>query len=66
VIAQVEKAADVRVLVFQAEGRTFIAGADIHELKALTPETSLALAREGFAVDRKLAPLQGSLSGMAT
>ncbi len=47
VLSELEGRDDVRVVVFQAEGRTFIAGADIHELKALTPETALTLARDG-------------------
>lgn len=47
VISELEGRSDVRVVVFQAEGRTFIAGADIHQLSALTPDTALQMAREG-------------------
>lgn len=48
---------DVAVVVFQAEGRTFIAGADIQELSGLTPITAHALALEVHALFTRISRL---------
>jgi enoyl-CoA hydratase len=47
IVSQLESNAGVSVVVFEATGRTFIAGADINELKQLTPETAYSSSREG-------------------
>ena len=47
-----------RVAVFEADGRTFIAGADIKELRALNPETADALAREGQQLMQRISRLR--------
>ncbi|MCC7419619.1 MAG: enoyl-CoA hydratase/isomerase family protein [Planctomycetaceae bacterium] len=57
VIGELERMRDLRVVVFQSEGRTFIAGADIHELRALTPETALQVARQGQGLMQRVAAL---------
>lgn len=57
VIGELEQMRDLRVVVFQSEGRTFIAGADIHELRALTPESALQMARLGQGLMQRIAAL---------
>jgi enoyl-CoA hydratase/carnithine racemase len=57
VVADLESRRDVRVVVFAAEGRTFIAGADIHELKALAPDSALELARSGQRLMQRIGRL---------
>ena len=47
---ELESQPTVSVVVFEAAGRTFIAGADIHELMGLTPETAAGNSREGQAL----------------
>lgn len=47
VLDELEKADDLQVIVFEAEGRSFIAGADLNELKALDHRTAWAFARAG-------------------
>jgi enoyl-CoA hydratase/carnithine racemase len=47
----------LRVVVFQAEGRTFLAGADISELKELTRKSARRYAREGQRLFQKIAEL---------
>jgi enoyl-CoA hydratase/carnithine racemase len=47
----------VRVVVFQAEGRTFLAGADLKELKALTRRTARKYSREGQRLFQRIADL---------
>jgi len=48
---------DLSVVVFEATGRTFIAGADINELRALNTETAYENSREGQAMMRLIADL---------
>jgi len=48
---------DLSVVVFEATGRTFIAGADINELRALNPETAYENSREGQAVMGQISDL---------
>jgi enoyl-CoA hydratase/carnithine racemase len=57
VLAELEQAADCRVVVFEAEGRTFIAGADIKELQQLDYESGLAIARAGQRLMQRIANL---------
>jgi enoyl-CoA hydratase/carnithine racemase len=47
----------LRVVVFQAEGRTFLAGADISELKELTRKSARRYAREGQKLFQRIADL---------
>lgn len=50
ILDELEQRAEIRVVVFEAEGRVFIAGADINELIALTPENAAENSREGQAM----------------
>jgi enoyl-CoA hydratase len=47
----------LRVVVFQAEGRTFLAGADISELKELTRKSARRYAHEGQKLFQKIVEL---------
>ncbi|HVW02172.1 MAG TPA: enoyl-CoA hydratase/isomerase family protein [Planctomycetaceae bacterium] len=47
VLDELEKAEGLQVIVFEAEGRSFIAGADLNELKALDHRTAWTFARTG-------------------
>ncbi len=47
----------LRVVVFQAEGRTFLAGADLNELRALTRKSARRYAREGQRLFQRIAEL---------
>ena len=47
----------LRVVVFQADGRTFLAGADISELRELTRKSARRYAREGQRLFQKIAEL---------
>jgi enoyl-CoA hydratase len=57
VLAELEQAADCRVVIFDAEGRTFIAGADIKELEQLDYTSGLAIARAGQRLMLRIANL---------
>lgn len=57
VVDKLEDLADCRVVIFEAEGRTFIAGADIHELASLDAETGRELARAGQRLMNRIARL---------
>jgi enoyl-CoA hydratase len=57
VLAELEQAADCRVVIFEAEGRTFIAGADIKELEQLNYASGLAIARAGQRLMQRIANL---------
>lgn len=46
-----------RIVVFEARGRTFLAGADIQELKALTRATARKYSRAGQRLFQKIADL---------
>ena len=46
-VAEVAARDDLSVVVFESSGRTFIAGADINELRSLNPETAYENSREG-------------------
>jgi enoyl-CoA hydratase len=58
VVGKLEQAADCRIVVFEAQGRTFIAGADIQELSQLTAETAQSMAREAQQLVRKIENLK--------
>jgi len=45
-LMELESRPDCRVVVFEAAGRTFIAGADIKELQSLDPQSAVECARE--------------------
>ena len=47
----------VRIVVFEAQGRTFLAGADLAELKALNRKTARRFAREGQQLFQRIADL---------
>jgi enoyl-CoA hydratase/carnithine racemase len=47
----------VRIVVFEAQGRTFLAGADLAELKALNRKTARRFARVGQQLFQKIAEL---------
>lgn len=57
-IHQIEQRPDCRVVVFEADGRTFIAGADIRELQGLSASDSEALSRETHALFGRIEALQ--------
>lgn len=47
----------LRIVVFEAQGRTFLAGADLAELKALTRKSARRFAREGQQIFQRIADL---------
>jgi enoyl-CoA hydratase len=47
IIEQLHQTSTVSIVVFEATGQTFIAGADIKELKQLNPATAYESARQG-------------------
>lgn len=49
-VSELESRPDCRVVVFEAAGRTFIAGADIKELQSLDAESAAACARDAHAL----------------
>ncbi len=57
ILKQLDTETDCRVVVFEAEGRTFIAGADIHELRSLKFATGDQLACEGQQLMNRIAAL---------
>ena len=59
-LEELESRPAVSVVVFEAKGRTFIAGADIHELMALTPETAADNSREGQALMSRIERLSAT------
>lgn len=50
ILDELEQQSEISVVVFEAKGRVFIAGADINELIALTAETAADNSREGQAM----------------
>jgi enoyl-CoA hydratase/carnithine racemase len=56
-LTEIARHDDLSVVVFESTGRTFIAGADINELRALNPETAYENSREGQAVMGQIAAL---------
>lgn len=57
VLDELEADEDTHVVVFEAVGRTFIAGADIHELAALNYATGEQVARDGQHLMTRVARL---------
>lgn len=47
----------LRIVVFEAQGRTFLAGADLTELKELTRKTARRYAKEGQQLFQRIADL---------
>jgi enoyl-CoA hydratase len=58
VLDQLEMQTDCQVVVFEAEGRTFIAGADLKELRRLDARTAYSFAREGQKLMRRIERLK--------
>ncbi|MGH7201926.1 MAG: enoyl-CoA hydratase/isomerase family protein [Planctomycetaceae bacterium] len=57
VVSDLEGRGDVRVVVFEAQGRTFIAGADIKEFSTFDAASAQRLAEEGQRVMQRIAEL---------
>lgn len=57
ILKEIESDADCRVVVFAAEGKVFIAGADINELRAQTSKTARKFARDGQRLFQRIADL---------
>lgn len=57
VLSELESRAACRVVVFEAEGRTFIAGADVNELQLLNPESAAECSRETHALFERIEQL---------
>lgn len=60
VLAEIEQLPEINVVVFEAEGRTFIAGADINELKSLNAETGFENSQQGQALMNRVAALSAT------
>ncbi|MBI1311501.1 enoyl-CoA hydratase [bacterium] len=54
---ELEAASGISVVVFEALGRVFIAGADINELRSLNEDTAYENSREGQALMNRVAAL---------
>ncbi len=57
VLDELEAASGISVVVFEASGRVFIAGADINELRSLNEDTAYANSREGQSLMNRVAAL---------
>ena len=60
VLAEIEQLPEINVVVFEAEGRTFIAGADINELRSLNAETGFENSQQGQALMNRVAALSAT------
>ncbi|NQV26736.1 MAG: enoyl-CoA hydratase/isomerase family protein [Rhodopirellula sp.] len=60
VLEEIEQLPEINVVVFQAEGRTFIAGADINELRSLNAETGFENSQQGQALMNRVAALSAT------
>lgn len=58
VLHEVESLPDCRVVVFESSGRTFLAGADIKELRSLDPRTARSFSTEGQHVMNRIEALR--------
>jgi enoyl-CoA hydratase len=58
IVASLKSSPTVRVVVFEARGRTFLAGADLRELRDLTRKTALRYARDGQDLFARIARLR--------
>ncbi len=57
ILDELAAAPDCRVVMFAATGRTFLAGADLNELRALTAKTARKFARDGQRLFQQIAAL---------
>lgn len=57
ILDELEQRPEISVVLFEAKGRVFIAGADINELVALTAETAADNSREGQAMMSRIEKL---------
>jgi enoyl-CoA hydratase len=60
VLGEIEQLAEINVVVFESEGRTFIAGADINELRSLNSETGFENSQQGQALMNRVAALSAT------
>lgn len=60
ILDELEQRPEISVVVFESEGRVFIAGADIKELIALTPENAADNSREGQAMMSRIEHLRAA------
>jgi len=57
VLKEFKQDTSLRVVVFEAQGRTFLAGADLNELKELTRKSARRYAREGQRLFQRIAEM---------
>jgi|SRR5579872_2705783 len=57
IVKSLKSEKSLRIIVFEAQGRTFLAGADINELKELNRKTARRFAREGQRLLQRIADL---------
>lgn len=57
-IAQLESNAECRIVIFEAEGRTFLAGAELTELQGLTSDTAADYSESGQRLMNEIAALR--------
>ncbi len=57
IVKSLKHDASLRVVVFESRGRTFLAGADLRELQALTRKTARRYAQEGQRLFQRIAEL---------
>lgn len=60
VLAEIEQLPEINVVVFESEGRTFIAGADINELRSLNAETGFENSQQGQALMNRVTALSAT------
>lgn len=53
-VEQIEKDKDIYVVIITGEGKAFVAGADILEMKDMTPEAAREFANKGLQIFRKI------------
>lgn len=53
-LSELEKNDDIYVIVLTGEGKAFVAGADVSEMKDMTPEEARLFAEKGCSVFKKL------------
>lgn len=68
-IDMVEKDPDIHVLILTGEGRAFVAGADINEMKHMSPMEARIFAEKGMSLFRKIElmekPVIAAVNGFA-
>lgn len=60
VLSEIEQCPTISIAVFEAEGRTFIAGADIKELRSLNATTGFENSQQGQALMSRIAALSAT------